>query len=141
MSTSKILVAVSTPWASERLFPALRDLSARLLAPVVVVHVARPTEEDESEDDIRLRGEQTLSSLVTRLKEFGVSCEGLLLYGEDITRAILNAAEAQKATLVVVGLSGKGRFERLLAGDIPQQIVRASTLPVLMFPPDWSGTI
>lgn len=141
MAASRILVAVSSPWASERIFASIRDLAGRLAASVVVVHVAHPTEEDESEDDIRLRGQQTLSALVTRLKEAGIACDDLLLHGEDIARAILNAAVDQKATLVVLGLSGKGRFERLLAGDIPQQFIRIATLPVLLFPPDWSGTV
>lgn len=140
-SASRIFVAVSTPWASDKLYLTIRDLADRLSATVIVAHVARPTEEDESTDDTRQRGEQTLASLTSRLAESNIPAEGLLLYGDDIGRAILNAAEAQNATLIVLGLSGKGRVARLLAGDIPQQIVRAAHVPVLLFPPDWSGTI
>lgn len=140
-SSSRILVAVSTPWASDKLFMTVRDLADRLAATVVVAHVARPTEEDESADDTRQRGEQTLSTLTNRLIESNIPAEGLLLYGDDVARAILNAADAQAATLIILGLSGKGRVARLLAGDIPQQITRAAHVPVLLFPPDWSGTI
>jgi len=140
-ASSRILVAVSTPWASDKLFVTVRDLADRLGASVVVAHVARPTEEDESTDDTRQRGEQTLSTLTSRLSDANVPAEGLLLYGDDVSRAILNAADAQSATLIVLGLSGKGRVARLLAGDIPQQITRQAHVPVLLFPPDWSGTI
>lgn len=141
MAASRILVAVSTPWASDKLFHAVRDLANRLGGSVVVAHVARPTEEDESDADTRQRGEQTLATLTTRLVEANVPAEGVLLFGDDVAKAILNAADDQHATLILLGLSGKGRFARLLAGDIPQQIIRASHLPVLLFPPDWSGTV
>ena len=141
MPASRILVAVSTPWASEKLFVTVRDLADRLHASVVVAHVARPTEEDESTSDTRQRGEQTLQSLTSRLAEANVPAEGLMLYGDDVAKAVLNAAEDQHVTLVVLGLSGKGKIARWLAGDIPQQVVRQAKVPVLLYPPDWSGTI
>jgi nucleotide-binding universal stress UspA family protein len=138
---SRILVAVSTPWASEKLYATVRDLAGRLQASVVVAHVARATETDETPEDIKQRGEQTLNILTGKLKEVSVPAEGLLLYGDDVAKAILNAAEAQHATMIIMGLSGKGIVSRLLAGDIPQQIMRSATVPVMMFPPDWSGTV
>lgn len=141
MTGSRILVAVSTPWASEKLFLTLRNLADRLHAAVIVAHVARPTEEDESTDDTRQRADQTLKTLTSRLVEANVPAEALLLYGDDVAKAILNAAEDQRATLVILGLSGKGKIARWLAGDIPQQVIRQAKVPVLLFPPDWSGTI
>lgn len=141
MAASRILVAVSTPWASEKLFVTVRDLADRLDSSVVVAHVARPTEQDDTAEDTKQRGEQTLSALTTRLNEVNIPAEGLLLYGDDVSKAVLNAAEAQHATLIVLGLSGKGPMARLLGGDVPLQIVKRSTVPVLAFPPDWSGTI
>lgn len=141
MAGSRILVAVSTPWASDKLCATIEDLAARLDASVVVAHVARPTEQDDSAEQTRERGERTLKALTDRLNEANIPSEGLLLYGDDVSRAVLNAADEQEATLVVLGLSGKGRVARLLAGDIPQQIIRQSRVPVLLYPPDWSGTI
>lgn len=138
---SRILVAVSSPWASEKLGATIRDLAGRLGASVVVAHVARPTEQDETAEDTRVRGEQALATLTARLVESGVPAEGLLLYGDDIARAILNAADAQHATLIVMGLSGKGPIARLLAGDVPTAVTKASPVPVMLMPADWSGTI
>lgn len=140
-SSSRILVAVSTPWAGEKLFATVRDLSDRLHGSVVVAHVARPTEQDDSSEDTDLRSRQTLSALTTRLKEADIPAEGLLLYGDNVARAILNAADDQSATLVVLGMSGKGRLARLLGGDIPRRVIRHAQVPVLLYPPDWSGTI
>ncbi len=141
MASSRILVAVSTPWASEKLSATIRDLAQRLAASVVVAHVAKPTESDETAEDTKLRGEQTLSTLTAKLVEASIPAEGLLLYGDDIARALLNAAEAQHATLIVMGLSGKGAIARFLQGDVPSSVTKATTIPVLLMPADWSGTV
>ncbi len=141
MARSRILIAVSTPWASEKLCQTIRDLAERLDASVVVAHVAQATDDDESDADVKARGEQTLAGLTGKLTEGKVNAEGVLLFGDDIARAILNAAEAHSCSLILVGASGKGRMARLLAGDIPQQVVRQADRPVMIFPPDWSGTV
>jgi nucleotide-binding universal stress UspA family protein len=141
MPSTRILVAVSTPWASEKLFTTVRDLADRLHATVIVAHVAKASEHDESDEEARLRAQQTLTSLTAKLAESNVPAEGLLLYGSDIARAILNATEAQHATLIVLGQTAKGRFARLLAGDVPSQVVRSAAVPVLLCPPEWSGPI
>lgn len=140
-SSSRILVAVSTPWAGEKLVGTIRDLAQRLDATVIVTHLAQPSEEDETSDDTRRRGEQTLAALTDQLDEAGVRAEGLLLYGDSVARAVLKAARHQEATLVVLGLSGKGRVARLLGRDIPQRIMKHADVPVMLLPPDWSGTI
>lgn len=141
MARSRILVAVSSPWAGERLGRTLEDLAGRMDAAVVVAHVTQVSEEDESESDARRRGELALSTLTGALSEAGVQAEGVLLFGDDVGRAILNAAEAHHATLIAIGASGKGRMARLLAGDVPLQIARQADRPVLIFPPDWSGQL
>jgi nucleotide-binding universal stress UspA family protein len=141
LAGSRLLIAVSTPWASEKLYASVRDLAQRLGASVTVCHVARPTEEDESTDDTRARAEQTLATLATRLTEANIPTHSLLLYGDDVAKAILNAAQDQRASLIVLGLSGKSALARFLSGDIPQQIIRQSKIPVLAYPPDWSGVI
>jgi len=139
VARSRLLVAVSTAWASDRVFQTVRDLAKRLRASVVVPHVAQPNEEDESEVDTRQRGELTLKTLADKLDEAGITVETELLFGDDVAKAVLNAAEAHKVTLIVLGASGKGRMARLLAGDVPQQVLRQVDRPVLVFPPDWSG--
>ncbi len=141
MANSRILFAVSSPWASEKLVDTARDLAQRLKASVVVAHVAQPLETDDSEDDMRQRGEQTIGTLTTRLTESNITAESILLFGDDVGRAIVNAAKAQKATLIVLGASGKGRMARLLAGDVPRHVIDNAEIPVLIYPPEWKGTI
>lgn len=141
MAKSRILVAVSTPWASDRLVETVRDLANRLEATVVVAHVAHTSDEDKTEEEAKERGQQTLDTLTSKLSETGIDAEGVLLFGDDIARAIINAAAANDTTLIAIGASGKGRMARLLAGDVPQQVMRLCERPLLVFPPDWSGTI
>ena len=141
MASTRILVSVSSPWASEKLLPMVKDLADRLRATVIVAHVARAAEQDETDEEGKQRAQQTLTSLTGKLSEANIPCEGLLLYGSDVARAILNAAESQHASLIVVGLTAKGPLARLLGGDVPTQILKGATIPVLTCPPEWSGTV
>ena len=141
MSSSKILVAVSSPWASEKLARPIADMANRLDAAVLVSHVTTLQDEDEHESDATQRGEQTLKLLVDELRAAGVTTEGIMLFSDDTAKAILNTAKARDCTLIVLGLTGKGVLKRLIAGDVPANIIRMADLPVLLCPANWSGTI
>lgn len=141
MSRSKLLIAVSSPWASEKLTAPIADLAKRLNAEALVCHVAEVKEEDETESESRQRGEQTLNLLLEGLKAAGVPAEGIILFSDDVPKAIMNTAHARGCTLIVLGLTGKGVFKRLIAGDVPGNIIRQANLPVLLCPANWTGTL
>ena len=138
---SKMLVAVSSPWASEKLAQPIADLANRLSAEVLVSHVTTLHDEDEHESDATQRGEQTLKLLVDELRSAGVTTEGVMLFSDDTAKAILNTAKARGCTMIVLGLTGKGVLKRLIAGDVPANIIRQADMPVLLCPANWSGTI
>ena len=138
---SRILVAVSSPWASEKLVGPIADLAARLDAEVLVSHVATLHEADEHESDATQRGEQTLQLLTKGLHDAGVQTEGIMLFSDDTAKAILNTARARNCTLIVLGLTGKGVLKRLIAGDVPTNIIRSADMPVMLCPANWDGTI
>ena len=57
---SRILVAVSSLYAAERVVETLVDLARRLAAEVLVVHVSRPSggqmrEEEQAEGEVAIR--------------------------------------------------------------------------------------
>ena len=141
MSKSKLLVAVSSPWASEKLAAPISDLALRLDAEAVVAHVTTLHEEDEHESDATQRGEQTLKLLTDGLHSRGVTAEGVMLFSDDTAKAIMNTAHARGCSLIVLGLTGKGVLKRLIAGDVPANIIRQADLPVLLCPANWSGNI
>jgi len=110
-------------------------------AEALVAHVAQVQDADEHEADAKQRGEQTLATLVENLQEAGVKAEGLMLFADDVAKAILNTAKARDCSMIVLGLTGKGIFKRLIAGDIPTDIIRQADLPVLLCPANWVGMI
>lgn len=134
------MVAVSSPWASERIADPLGDLAKRLAAEVLVVHVSRPSggqmREQEQQD-----GEAAISLLRQKLEERGVNVQTLLMFSDDIARAVLNTAVERDVTLIVLGLTGKNVFARLLAGNVPVELIKNTRVPVLLLPPDYKGTI
>jgi nucleotide-binding universal stress UspA family protein len=137
---SRILIAVSSPWAAQKVVEPVADLARRLTAEVLVVHVSRPSggqmREQEQQD-----GESSIALLRQALTDKGIVVQTLLMFSEDIARAILNVADERDVSVIVLGLTGKNVFARLLAGNVPVELIKNTKIPVLLLPPDWSGTI
>ncbi|MDX1683004.1 MAG: universal stress protein [Phycisphaeraceae bacterium] len=141
MSTTKILIAVSSPWASRKLAPPIADLARRLDADAVVTHVAHQRREDEHEDEASRRGEQTLKMLAQALREEGLETEEVMLFSDDIAKAILNTARNRGCHLIVMGTSRRTFMQWLLRKHVPTNLITRSDIPVLLCPPDWDGRI
>ena len=137
---SRILIAVSSPWASERVMEPLADLARRINAEVLVVHVSRPSGGQMREQE-QADGESAIRVLREQLEQRGVVVQTLLMFSDDIARAILNTAIEREVTLIVLGLTGKNVFARLLAGNVPVELIKNTKIPVLILPPDWSRQI
>src|SRR2546430_1546034 len=137
---SRILVAVSSPWASEKVAEPLAGLAKQLSAEVLAVHVSRPS-------GGQMRGhEHAHPRAPARLPRrppapHGVAVQTLLMFSDDIARAIINTAAEHHITLIVLGLTGKNVFARLLAGNVPVELIRNTQIPVLLLPPGFNGTI
>jgi len=137
---SKILVAVSSSLAAQRLVDPVGDLAKRLGAEVLVVHVSRPSGNQTREAD-EAEGDKAVKTLQDGITAKGVSVQTLLMFSDDIARAVLNTAEEQNATLLCLGLTGKNVFARLLAGNVPVELIRNTKIPVLLFPPDFKEQV
>jgi nucleotide-binding universal stress UspA family protein len=137
---SRILVAVSSPWASQRLVEPLADLARRLGAEVLVVHVSRPSGGQLREQE-QADGEAAVRQLSEKLQEKGVAVQTLLMFSDDIARAILNTSTEREISLIVLGLTGKNVFARLLAGNVPVELIKNTKIPVLLLPPDFGKTL
>lgn len=137
---SRILVAVSSPWAAQKAVEPVSNLAKRLSAEVLVIHVSRPSGGQMREQE-QADGEQAISLLREALQERGVTVQTLLMFSEDIARAILNVAEEREVTMIALGLTGKNIFARLLAGNVPVELIKNTKVPVLLLPPDWNGMI
>jgi nucleotide-binding universal stress UspA family protein len=137
---SRILIAVSSPWAAQKVVETVADLAKRINAEVLAVHVSRPSGGQMREQE-QAEGETAVRLLSEGLGQRGVAVQTLLMFSDDIARAILNTAAERGITLIVLGLTGKNVFARLLAGNVPVELIKNTKIPVLLLPPDWSGTI
>jgi nucleotide-binding universal stress UspA family protein len=137
---SRILVAVSSPWAAERVADSVADLARRLGAEVLVVHVSRPSGGQLREQE-QADGEAAIRLLRDKLQQKNVAVQDLLMFSDDIARAILNTAVERDITLIALGLTGKNVFARLLAGNVPVELIKNTRIPVLILPPDWNKTV
>jgi nucleotide-binding universal stress UspA family protein len=137
---SRILVAVSSPWAAQKAVEPMGDMAKRLGAEVLVVHVSRPSAGQMHEQE-QADGEAAINLLREKLQEKGVVVQSLLLFSDDVARAVLNTAVERQVSLIVLGLTGKNVFARLLAGNVPVELIKNTKIPVLLLPPDWIGTI
>ena len=137
---SRILIAVSSPWAAQKVLEPIADLARRLSAEVLVIHVSRPSAGQMREQE-QADGEAAISLLREKLTERNVVVQTLLLFSDDIARAILNTANERQVSMIVLGLTGKNVFARLLAGNVPVELIKNTKVPVLLLPPDWSKSI
>jgi nucleotide-binding universal stress UspA family protein len=137
---SRILIAVSSPWAAQKVLDSLADLAKRLSAEVLVVHVSRPSGGQMREQE-QADGEAAISLLRDKLAERSIPVQTLLMFSDDIARAVLNTAAEREVSLIVLGLTGKNVFARLLAGNVPVELIKNTKIPVLLLPPDFSGSI
>ncbi len=137
---SRILVAISSPWAANRVAEPVIELARKIGAEVLIVHVSRPSGGQMREQE-QAEGETAISALRQQLQEKSVAVQTLLLFSDDIARAILSTAEEREVSLIVLGLTGKNVFARLLAGNVPVEMIKNTRIPVLLLPPDWNKTL
>ncbi len=137
---SRIMIAVSSPWAAEKVLDCVSDLAKRLSAEVLVVHVSRPSGGQMREQE-QADGEAAIRLLREKLQARGLVVQDLLMFSDDIARAVLNIAVEREVTMIVLGLTGKNVFARLLAGNVPVELIKNTRIPVLILPPDWNRTV
>jgi nucleotide-binding universal stress UspA family protein len=137
---SRIMVAVSSPYAAEKVVDCVADLAKRLAAEVLVVHVSRPSGGQMREQE-QADGEAAIRFFREKLQSRNFAVQELLLFSDDIARAVLNTALERDVTMIVLGLTGKNVFARLLAGNVPVELIKNTRIPVLILPPDWNRTI
>ena len=137
---SRIMIAVSSPWAAQKVVEPVADLAKRLGAEVLVVHVSRPSGGQMREQE-QADGEAAIRLLRERLQERNIVVQDLLMFSDDIARAVLNTAVEREVSMIVLGLTGKNVFARLLAGNVPVELIKNTKIPVLILPPDWNKTV
>jgi nucleotide-binding universal stress UspA family protein len=90
-------------------------------------------DESEKPHDIEDQYRARMEEYCKRLERHGIACESHLGAG-DIVDEIIRVSRERKASMIVMGTTGKGRFHEIFQGSPSHQIARLSELPTLLVP-------
>lgn len=123
-----------SPCAAEA-FNLVKRLKQAGTARVTLLHVQderamkhRPADQLAAFD---AEDRQRLQQLERALVMFGLQPELLLRWGHPV-KEILSTAQMQNASLIVISSRGYTQLQEMLLGTVAENVVRASTLPVLV---------
>jgi nucleotide-binding universal stress UspA family protein len=132
----RILLATDLSTASAGATDQALELTRALQADLLVVSVIDPTTPFSSGpvprmDQRRAAREHAAQALVVKGRRLGVTVAFLVWEGEP-GPAIIEAAESERADLIVVGTRGRNRVERWVLGSVSDHVVRHAPCPVLI---------
>jgi nucleotide-binding universal stress UspA family protein len=137
----KLLLATDLSEASASATDEAFALAARLGARLLVVSVIDPGSLllpggrfRARVDQVRAQREVQAQALVERGREDGVEVSFLVWTG-DPGDMIVEAAEAERVDMVLVGSHGRGAVGRFFLGSVSEHVVRHAPCPVLVVRP------
>ena len=88
--------------------------------------------ESQHEEEAREAAQKMVDALVTRAKEKGVSCDGLVVVGDHPYEEIIKSAEARKCDLIMMASHGRRGLDAVLLGSETAKVLTHSRVPVLV---------
>lgn len=135
----RILAAVDFSLSSLAALEYAEDLARQFGAELLLVHAtgapSMPAEVGHVGPEAAKRA---LTRSVARLREHGLRVRGLLRPGAPVDE-ILRVAEAERASVIVMGTHGRSGLARVLMGSVADRIVRGAPCPVLTVGPPRNG--
>ena len=140
---ARILVPVDFSPTSESAIDHAQELSARLDAPIELLHVVEdPISSGAWEPDATYltipelldrfveEAGRRLGEIKTRLLDAGVSVETRVVTGAP-ARGIVHAAQEDGCDLIVMGTHGRTGLSHMLMGSVAERVIRTAECPVL----------
>jgi len=126
-----------SPGSEVALDTAIR-VAARWEEPLTIVYGAGPPggvgEEHKAHRDALMEiGQHALDRAVGRAREQGVTTEVRLVDAKP-AQALLEVADEQDATVIVVGTTGESPLRSAMLGSTPHKLLHLSSRPVLCVP-------
>lgn len=131
-----ILVAVDGSPQGGKTVPMALDMAKRYGSSVTVVHVREHGRYEGSDVDLgpATTAEDLVNGVLAQFSDENVNATG------DIRRVspgntpeeIVEAAEASKADLIIMGTRGMTEWKSLLLGGVANKVVHHATCPVLL---------
>lgn len=136
----KILFAHDGGLSAERVLVYLEHVARTEEAEVIVLHAYEPPERysvTEGYEELRAQYEavaqEVVDDAVAYLEERDVSARGFVLAGET-SRIILQTAEQEAVSLIVIGTRGPSSMAELMLGNVTMEVLRYARCPVLVVP-------
>ncbi len=121
-----VLLAVDRSGQAEAAIRAATDLGRRHGAVVSVLYVEPVLESPSS-------ARRYVGDIVAELREAGVDARGVGLAGVGgVAIQIVQAADRNRADVIVIGSTRRGELEALLVGSVARELVRLTSRPVLL---------
>lgn len=139
-----VLAAVDFSSLTESVIEHAAEISRALGASLHLLHVEAPepdfvgygpgpqTVRDSVSEKIGVHHEK-LGAIRDALATSGLDAHAHIWQGRTVEK-ILEEADRQNATLIVIGSHGHGALRNLLLGSVSEGIIRESTRPVLVIP-------
>jgi nucleotide-binding universal stress UspA family protein len=142
----KLLIAVDFSKTFDSVIAYAGKLGSLLNARVWLLHVAEPNPElvghEVASQELRdmaakefHQEHRQLQHAGDELRKAGLDCVALLIQGNKAT-TILAEAEKLGIDMIVLGSEGKGTVKKLFLGSTCEDLIRTSTIPVLVVPPN-----
>jgi nucleotide-binding universal stress UspA family protein len=112
-------------------------LAQSLDAKVLLFAVARPPEPatmvevDAMIDNAREHFGEQFKKIIQRARDIGVELTTDIAVGHPVEQ-IVHRAETDHVDLIVLGLRGKSRFEKMLVGSTAEKVLRYAHCPVMV---------
>ena len=142
----KLLIAVDFSKTFDSVIAYAGKLGNLLNAKMWLLHVAEPNPElvghEVASQELRdlaakefHEEHRQLQQAGDELRKAGLDCVDLLIQGDTATK-ILAEAERLGIDIIVLSSQGKGTVKKLFTGSTCEDVIKTSTIPVLVVPPN-----
>lgn len=136
----RILFAHNATPAAERALLYLEHLARLESAEVVVLHVYELPERYLATqgyaplvEQLEMVAQEVVNDTVEYLQKAGISALGIIHAGVP-ARTILETAQDEKVSLIVLGTRGPSNMTDILLGDVSMEVLRHASCPVFLVP-------
>lgn len=137
----RILFAHNATPAAERALIYLEYLARREDAEVIVLHVYQSPDRYATTagygklvEQLEAVAHEVVDDTVEYLQDAGISALGLVQAGNSVGRAIVETAEAEDVSVIVLGTRGPSKVTDILLGHVSTEVLRGARCPVLIVP-------
>jgi nucleotide-binding universal stress UspA family protein len=136
----RILFAHNATPAAERALLYLEHIARTESAEVVVLHVYEPPERylatqgyTSLVEQLEIVAQEVVNDTVEYLQKAGISAVGIIHAGMP-AKTILETAQDENASLIVLGTRGPSNVTDILLGDVSTEVLHYARCPVFLVP-------